>query len=228
MKRKLVIPGELIKRGISFISGEGTYRVKEAIYASKLGLVEEDKKLIRVIPLSGVYIPKENDIVIGKIVEVTTAGWLVDINSPYIAFLPVGEALRERIDLLTADLSNYFDVGDIIISKVISVTKSMLVRVSLKEISKPKLEGGKVIKVSYTKVPRIIGKGGSMINMIKELTSTSIFVGQNGVIWVKGKGEGVIKAIKAIYKIEEEAHTEGLTEKIRKMLGDANERKKKR
>ena len=60
-----------------------------------------------------------------------------------------------------------------------------------------------------------------MINMIKRLTRTQIITGQNGRIWVNGKKiEDELKAIQAITKIELEAHTQGLTDRIRDMISE--------
>jgi exosome complex component RRP4 len=88
----------------------------------------------------------------------------------------------------------------------------------MKDVGCKKLYGGIIIKVTPTKVPRIIGRSGSMINLIKKKTKCEIYIGQNGVIWIKG--EDKTKAIEAILTIEKESHTIGLTEKIEKMLGE--------
>lgn len=82
-----------------------------------------------------------------------------------------------------------------------------------------KLEGGRIIKINPHKVPRIIGKEGSMINMIKEHTGVEITVGQNGRVWLKGELDGERKAEEAITIIENESFSEGLTEKVKKFLG---------
>lgn len=57
-----------------------------------------------------------------------------------------------------------------------------------------------------------------MINMIKDKTKCKIVVGQNGLVWVKGdKGmEQITKTI--INLIEAEAHTSGLTDRVRDKL----------
>ena len=86
----------------------------------------------------------------------------------------------------------------------------------MKQIGSRKLIGGTVIKITPTKVARVIGKGGSMINLIKEKTKSQILVGQNGLIWIRGGN--VRKAIEAILMIERESHIIGLTEKIAKFL----------
>ena len=74
------------------------------------------------------------------------------------------------------------------------------------------------LKVEPTAVPRVIGKQGSMITAIREKTNTRIQIGQNGFIWIDGKGEDISKAQKAIETIDREASSEGLTKKIEKLL----------
>jgi exosome complex component RRP4 len=72
--------------------------------------------------------------------------------------------------------------------------------------------------ISYSKVPRVIGKGGSMIQMIKTMTNTRIFVGQNGRIWLDGDIESILFAIRAIKMIEDNSQAAHLTEKVREYL----------
>ncbi len=215
--KEIVIPGELIGEG-DFETVGGVYREGKKIYASRVGLLEIEGNLIKVIPLAGVYIPNKNDLVIGRIVDIGFSGWLVDIGAPYMANLPVGETLSEFVDLLKVDLSKFLDVNDLILARVINVPKSKMIQLSVKNITPKKLEGGKIIKITPYKVPRVIGKKGSMINMIKEYTKCNIIVGQNGWIWIKGTLTGEIKATKAILMIERESHVSGLTKKVKEML----------
>lgn len=73
--------------------------------------------------------------------------------------------------------------------------------------------------MDFTRVPRIIGKKGSMITMLKKETGAQILVGQNGRVWISGKSrdeEAIIA--EAIRKIEAEAHTTGLTDRVREFL----------
>ena len=80
-----------------------------------------------------------------------------------------------------------------------------------------KLRDGMLIDVSPSKVPRIIGKQGSMINLLKDLSKCQVHVGQNGKVWING--DNCEKLIEAIRVIERESHISGLTEKIEKLLG---------
>ena len=81
-----------------------------------------------------------------------------------------------------------------------------------------KFKGGIIVDIAPTKVPRLIGKKGSMINMIKDKTKCKIVVGQNGLVWIKGKPDMEQLTKDTIKLIEAEAHTSGLTNKIKNKL----------
>lgn len=214
--KDVVLPGEFIEEKKGRKVGKGAYFEGEKVFAKVVGIPRIEENEINVIPLSGVYIPNMGDRVVGVISEVQISGYLIDINSPYVAFLPLAEAVDEFIDTSRTDISRFFDVDDVIYCKISKVTKDKTVQVSMRDVNARKLYGGTIIKVTPSKVPRIIGKGGSMISVIKNKTNCLIYTGQNGVIWIKGENKA--KAIEAILTIENESHTVGLTEKIEKML----------
>lgn len=224
--RKIVVPGELLAEGIDFLPGRGTYKHDGKIRSKFLGLVRVKNHLINVIPLSGAYMPQERDGVIGEIVDVQPSSWMVNINSPYLGYLPLAEGVEEFVDLSRSDLTDYFDVGDVIYAKIKKVTKRKDVLLTMRDRVCRKLHGGNIIKITPAKVPRLIGKSGSMVETIKGKTGCRIIIGQNGFVWLSGEKEAI--AAKAILMVERESHTTGLTEKIEKMLdkeGDKNERK---
>ena len=58
-----------------------------------------------------------------------------------------------------------------------------------------------------------------MINLLKKMTNCNIFVTQNGRIWIQGEDiEHERLLIDTIYKIENEAHTSGLTDRIKEFI----------
>jgi exosome complex component RRP4 len=78
------------------------------------------------------------------------------------------------------------------------------------------------MRVTPTKIPRVIGKKGSMISMIKQETGCQIILGVNGVVLVTGKNLADEElAMMAIQKIEAESHTSGLTDRITQLLKEA-------
>ena len=217
--RTVVVPGEALANGTDVKTGMGVYEDNNQVYAEYLGTVEYRKgREVRVKPMKGRYIPREGDSVIGVISQVTYSNWIIDINSPYDAVMPIGEAVDEYIDLSEDDIADYYDVGDVVIAKIQKVTKSMDLQAGMTDRRSRKIKGGMVIEVMPTKVPRIIGRKGTMVNMIKDKTDCTIVVGQNGRIWIKGDKEAL--AAKACKKVAREAQKDGLTEIISDWLDE--------
>ena len=88
----------------------------------------------------------------------------------------------------------------------------------MKDSGLRRIEGGRLVKVSHTKVSRVIGKSGSMISMLKNMTDCRITVGQNGMIWVDGEDENADVAVEAIEMIENQAQSGNLTERIKEFI----------
>lgn len=214
-ERELVVPGTLLAKG-KYSLGDGVTREGNEIFSTLLGLFyfDEGKKMVRVVPLEGKYLPKAGDTVIGRIDKVLPGKWLVDINSPYLASLDPKSALHDRIE----DLSKVYDVGDLVFAKIDYVDEIYNASLFTKSMPYGKLRGGVLVEIRPTRVPRLIGKKGSMIYMIKQETKSKILVGQNGLVWVKGNSdmEGLIK--KVIELIDNEAHISGLTDKMKEYL----------
>lgn len=215
-ERKLVTPGETIVEGMDYLPGDGSYRKDSEIRSEILGLAYTRDRLVKVIPLAGRYMPKEDDPVIGIVTEVRYNSWTLDINSPYDAMMMVGDASERFIDLKKDNLVDYFDRGDAAICRIKAIDDSMGVMVTAKGPGMRKLTEGRLIEVKPSKVPRIIGRNASMIKMIKEYTGSKLFVGQNGRVWIDGGNEDL--AIRVLRKIEAEAHVSGLTDQIKDLL----------
>jgi len=216
-KRNIVVPGEIVGESSKYLAGHGIYKDENYLRAGRLGILNQDEKLIRIIPLNGKYIPKLNDRVIGRIFDVLLSGWRLEINSPYSAVLTLKDATSEFIQR-GVNLTQFYDLGDYVITKIVNVTTQKLVDLTMKGPGLRKLNGGRIVSVNPHKVPRIIGKEGSMVQMIKETTGCDIVVGQNGWIWLSGDPEMELIAVNSFKKIEEEAHTSGLTERMKDFL----------
>lgn len=217
VSREVVLPGDLLDTG-NLKPGSGTYGQNGKIYAAQLGIKSVKSNFVNVIPLGGRYIPCQGDTVIGKVEDIGPSNWLIDINSPYPAPLHVTE-VPWKVEF--GDTSRFLNVGDTIMAKILMVDETKRVQVTMKEQGLRKLQGGQVMEISHSKVPRVIGKGGSMIQMIKGSTNCRIFIGQNGRIWLDGDIENMMVAIRAIKMIEEGAQMLHLTEKVKEYLESA-------
>ncbi len=215
VKRELVLPGDLLTDDGEMRSGMGTYMDDGKIYAAQMGIKNISRNYVNVFPLKGHYIPKFGDKVIGIVSEMSANSWLIDINSPYPAPLHVNE-VPWKVDF--GDTGKYLQVGDVVLLKVAGIDEAKHVKVTMKDQGLRKLTGGSIMEISAYKVPRVIGKGGSMINLLKEYTQCRIFVGQNGRIWIDGDVDGIALAMRAIKMIDEQAHTIGLTDKVKSFL----------
>jgi len=210
----LVLPGEELCGG-DLKSGSGTYRKGNAIYAAQLGTVNYRSGFINVAPVGGKYLPRVGDSVIGMVQDVGASNWMVDVNCPYLAFLHANET-QWKVDFGNA--AQFLGIGDIILAKIGMVDETKHVNLTMKEQGLRKMTSGQVVKVSHTKVPMVIGRGGSMISLLKEHTGCRIFIGQNGVIWIDGETAGTAKATAAIMMLVGNGQTHGSPEDVRAFL----------
>lgn len=217
-RRQIVTPGDLIAEG-DYVAGENAYTEDNKIYASRVGIVEYENKKINIVALRAFYIPKIGDIVIGTVIEVGFSGWTIDINAPYSALLRASEVLSRPFRPQKDELSQVLSMGDLVVAKITSFDRSHDPQLSVSEPGLGKITRGQIIRVTSTKIPRIIGRKGSMVSMITQETGCQIILGLNGVILVTAKNpEDEELALMAIRKIDEESHTSGLTDRITQML----------
>lgn len=214
-KREIVIPSQLLGDTKDKRAGDGTFVEDGKIYSSLLGVLNIRQQFINVVPLKGRYEPSERDFVIGIVDIPMSSSWLVDINAPYPALLHVNEV---PWDVEFGETEKYLNNGDCIMAKVLQVDQEKKLQITLNDRNLYKIKGGLLIDVEPSKVPRIIGKKGSMISLLKQYTKCRIFVGQNGRVWIDGDEQGIKKVIDTIKQIERESLSYGLTSKIEEML----------
>jgi exosome complex component RRP4 len=221
--RKIVIPGEVIESG-DFLPGENTEKKGEDVIALMYGLAEVSDNLVKVIPLSGTYKARRGNVVIGRVEEITFNGWVIDIGGADRSFLSLMEVPR-YVDKNALD--EVLEIGDMMVGKVWAVNKRGT-DLSIKSRGLGKIDEGLIVEINPNKVPRVIGKEGSMITLIKDETGCSVQVGQNGLIWIKGDNvEDELFAKKAIQFIVDRSFISGLTEEITKWFAEQKKGGKK-
>jgi len=214
-KRDIVLPSELIGDATKLKAGRGTFIEDGKIYAEQLGILSKKSNYVNIIPLKGRYDAIKGDLIIGIIEEPLSSSWLVDINAPYPALLHVNEV---PWDVEFGETEKYLNQGDTIMAKILEVNIEKKLQITLKDRNLYKIRGGYITYIEPSKVPRLIGKQGSMISLLKKYSNCRIFIGKNGRIWIDGKDDNIEKVIKAINKIENESISFGLTDKIEKLL----------
>jgi exosome complex component RRP4 len=213
--RKVVVPGEVIFKGNSYLPGEWTEKKGDEIVAMKYGLAEESNNLVKVIPISGVYQPRRGNVVIGKVEMVTFNGWVVDLGTADNGFLSIMEVPR----YVNKDaMEEVFEIGDMVVAKIWNMNKRGI-DLSIKLRGLGKVDEGMIIEINPNKVPRVIGKEGSMIKAVKDATGCDITVGQNGLICINGKTiDDELFAKEIINYIAENSHLSGLTDNLTKWI----------
>src|SRR3989338_8686230 len=165
-ERDIVIPGEVLAEGLDYLPGDNTYREENKIHAKSLGLVGIAGRVIKVTPLAGPYVLKPGDKIIGRVKDITMSGWRIDTNTAYTAMLNVKDATT-RFIRKEEDLTKIIGIGDYVIVVITQVTSQNLIDVTMREPGLHPVKGGRIIRISSQKVPRVIGKQGSMISLIK-------------------------------------------------------------
>ncbi len=218
IKRRYVIPGDKIIEGnykpLMNVVKSGNYLV-----STRVGIAEAGKDGVKVIPLSGVYIPRVNDLVIGKIIDRSSLSWDVDINACFFAHLPAQDVFGRDFSPAKDDMGRQLSIGDLIIARIVSFDRTRDPMLTVQDKDLGKIPYGEFIKISPTRVPRLIGKRGSMIQTIEQATQTRVIIGQNGIVVVTGRDpDGLSLAAKAIRLVEEESHTTNLTQRVKALL----------
>ena len=222
-KRKYVIPGDVITTG-PFRPEQNVILDGNKIISTAIGISEIFDDSIKVIPLTGKYIPKIDDLVIGKVVSHTSLSWELDINSCYVGFLPAQDVFGRDFSAHADELSSKLKAGDLVAARIANFDRTRDPLVTIADRDLGKIDSGHLVSISTSKVPRLIGKRGTMIQMIEMATNAAITIGQNGWIVVSCETpEGLLKAKKAIKMVDEMAHVANFTDQVKEMLESKGE-----
>ncbi|MCA9812645.1 MAG: RNA-binding protein [Nitrosarchaeum sp.] len=222
-KRKYVIPGDVITSG-PYRPEQNVVLDGNKIISTTIGISEIYDDSVKVIPLTGKYIPKINDLVIGKVISHSSLSWELDINSCYVGFLPAQDVFGRDFSAHADDLTSKLKSGDLVAARIANFdrTRDPLLTISDRDLGK--IDSGDLVEISPSKVPRLIGKRGTMIQTIEMATNAAITIGQNGWVVVScDNPEGLLKAKKAIQMVDERAHIANLTDQVIEMLESKGE-----
>ncbi len=220
--RELVVPGQLIAEGdFKVLTPLYINTVGKKHYSTIIGLanIDEEKGTIGIIPLEGFYYPAPDDLVIGVVKSIGITSWEIDIRAPFSAVLYAADLLGRPINPAKEDLSQYLDVGDMILAKVEVFDRTRDPILTTKGKGLGKITKGAVIEINPVKVPRVIGKKGSMHQTLESETGCKITVAKNGRVLIECPNKALEEiVILAIRKIEREAHIPGLTDRIKEFI----------
>jgi len=237
--REIVVPGETLTEDVkNFYPGRSAIfnKDKTKIVSLSIGLKQVRKNYMNVIPLRGFYTPRAGDKILGVVIDKNPVKYKLDINAKDLGMLKPKNTITKDRSMgrgrggggrgRPGDRNSYvelntekFKIGDVLIVKVLSADRLNSPELTIVGKYLGKKMGGSVISIGPHSIPRVIGRSGSMIKMLKNLTGCTIFVTQNGRIWIKGENIASERLlIEAINKIANEAHTAGLTDRIQEFL----------
>ena len=217
-ENQFVLPGDVIVTG-DYRPEQNVILEGNKLMSTAIGFSEIKDDLVTVTPLTGLYTPKTDDLIIGKIVSHNALSWQVDINSYYSGILTASDIFGKDYSPSRDDLSLKLKTGDIILARIANVnSRDPLITITGENLGK--IDSGELIKISPTKIPRLTG---SVIQTIEASTNATITVGQNGLIILKcDNSTGLKKSIASIKMIGMAQYDANLEEKIQKFLDENN------
>ena len=218
---QFVLPGDIIVTG-DYQPEQNVILEGDRLMSTAIGFSEIKNDLVTVTPLTGLYTPKTDDLVVGKIVSHNALSWEVNINSYYPGILTAFDIFGKDYSASRDDLSLKLNTGDIILARIANVnSRDPLITITGENLGK--IDSGELVKISPAKIPRLTEKNGSMIETIEGSTNATITVGQNGLIILKcDNSAGLKKAIASVKMIGMIQYEVNIEDKIQKILDESN------
>lgn len=165
-------------------------------------------------PLRARYTPEIGDLVVGRIIEVQSKRWRVDIGAPLLAALPLsainlpGGILRKRTETDELQIRTFFSEGDLLVCEVQSLYQDGSASLHTRSLKYGKLRNGVFVSVAGT------GGGGGVVRSRRQVWTIDsangggpidVILGVNGYIWISKhiKTADEDKAEVGITRIEE-------------------------
>ena len=220
-QEQFVLPGDVIVTG-NYQPEQNVILEGDRLMSTAIGFSEIKNDLVTVTPLTGLYTPKTDDLVVGKIVSHNALSWEVNINSYYPGILTAFDIFGKDYSASRDDLSLKLNTGDIILARIANVnSRDPLITITGENLGK--IDSGELVKISPAKIPRLTEKNGSMIETIEGSTNATITVGQNGLIILKcDNSAGLKKAIASVKMIGMIQYEVNIEDKIQKILDESN------
>jgi len=218
---QFVLPGDIIVTG-DYQPEQNVILEGDRLMSTAIGFSEIKDDLVTVTPLTGLYTPKTDDLVVGKIVSHNALSWEVNINSYYSGILTAFDIFGKDYSASRDDLSLKLNTGDIILARIANVnSRDPLLTITGENLGK--IDSGELVKISPAKIPRLTEKNGSMIETIEGSTNATITVGQNGLIILKcDNSAGLKKAIASVKMIGMIQYEVNIEDKIQNILDESN------
>lgn len=187
---------------LTIYRGHGTYMnpLSTSIIATVAGTVQKTNKLLSVHPLRARYTPEIGDLVVGRIVEVQSRRWKVDVAAPLLAQLPLsainlpGGILRRRTSADELQIRSFFSEGDLVVAEVQSVHQDGSASLHTRSLKYGKLRNGVFLAVTGT------GGSGASSSSVKSGVGKSASGSALAAPGGSGTG-GVVRARRQVWTV---------------------------
>jgi exosome complex component RRP4 len=144
-------------------------------------------------PLRARYTPEIGDLIVGRIVEVQSKRWKVDVAAPLLAHLPLsainlpGGILRKRTSTDELQIRTFFSEGDLLVAEVQQIHHDGAASLHTRSLKYGKLRNGVFLAVTGT------GGGGGVVRARRQVWTihtangggeVDVILGVNGYIWI--------------------------------------------
>ncbi|KAE8306313.1 hypothetical protein BDV41DRAFT_570036 [Aspergillus transmontanensis] len=197
----VVTPGEIVTDDPQWMRGHGTYinPLSTSIIATVAGTVQKTNKLLSVQPLRARYTPEIGDLVVGRIVEVQSRRWKVDVAAPLLAQLPLsainlpGGILRRRTSADELQIRTFFSEGDLVVAEVQTVHSDGAASLHTRSLKYGKLRNGVFLAVTGTGGRAMGASGTGVVRSRRQVWTVNtangggdvdVILGVNGYIWI--------------------------------------------
>jgi len=185
-------------------SGHGTYLSSRSaaaptITSSVHGTVQKTNKLLSVSPLRARYTPEIGDLVVGRIAEVQSRRWRVDVAAPLLAALPLsainlpGGILRRRTAVDELNIRAFFTEGDLLVAEVQAIHGDGSASLHTRSLKYGKLRNGVFVGVAGGAGGAGGGGGGGVVRSRRQIWTVAtangggdvdVVLGVNGYVWI--------------------------------------------
>ncbi|EGC37877.1 hypothetical protein DICPUDRAFT_76545 [Dictyostelium purpureum] len=182
--KRLVIPGQIISREGEYLKGHGTFHNGSNLIASVCGTLDKVDRLISVKALKSRYHGEVGDIIVGRITEISSKRWKVDVNSrlDYILMLSAinlpGGIQRRRTSADELQMRNFFVENDLVYAEVQMIMGDGSVAIHTRNQKYGKLQNGHFMKVT----PSLIKRSKQHFYSLE--CGVDVILGLNGYIWI--------------------------------------------
>ena len=216
--RNMLTPGQTVTDDAQWMRGHGTFAAdleSTTIRSTLAGTLQKTNKLLSIVPLRARYTPEVGDLVIGRIIEVQSRRWKVDVAAPLLANLLLssinlpGGILRKRTSVDELNIRSYFSEGELVVAEVRELFHDGSPSLHTRSLKYGKLRNGYFMAVSG------MGGGAGVVRAKRQIFTVQtagrggevdVVLGVNGYIWLAKHSEEKREEV-GINRLEEVVNT---------------------